>query len=115
MGTEEAKGVQQSLDLGFERLRLEMASSSDLVISRLSDMEAKVEKLDESIRGNGQPGLSGRVRSLEEAREQHSGTLTELRGKYDHLVWWVIGLLLACAAGLLTALYNAVGMAANTR
>lgn len=58
----------------------------------LAAIHAKVDRLDEAIRGNGKPGILLRVDRLEQAGKRTST-----------LVWMVVGALVTSVSGILVA------------
>lgn len=57
-----------------------LAAKLDMVRLTLDDLDVKVERLDEAIRGNGQAGLTTRIALLDRRVDSSEAFINEFRG-----------------------------------
>jgi len=61
-------------------MELSLATKIDLMSATLDDLDVKVERLDEAIRGNGQAGLATRFALLDRRVDASEAFINEFRG-----------------------------------
>ena len=80
--------------------RLATLEANDVhLIAQVDSTRATVDRIDRAIRGNSEPGLMARTRSLEESREAQRSKRRWLRGICAAVIAAVVGALVVTTLG----------------